>query len=70
VRLALDDGGRFLDVGETKRRKRMTSSELFGLTAGLVWQLAGERVEAIGADHVRSSDGRTIARNQKGPARG
>ena len=62
-RLALDDGGRFLDAwGGEAAEAGWTPGELFDVTAGLVWRLAGERVEAIGADHVRLSDGRMIRR--------
>ena len=62
-RLALDDGGQFLDAwGSEAADMGWTPGELFDVTAGLVWRLAGERVEAIGAEHVRLSDGRTIAR--------
>ena len=61
-RFALDDGGRFLDAwGNEAADMGCTPGELFDVTAGLIWRLAGERVEAIGADHVRLSDGRTIA---------
>ena len=62
-RLALDDGGRFLDVcGKEAAALGWTPGELFDVTAGLIWRLAGERVEAIDAYRVRLSDGRTIAR--------
>lgn len=57
-RLALDDGGRFLDpLGGEAAEAEWTSGKLFDVTAGLVWRLTGERVDAIGVDH-----GRTIAR--------
>ncbi len=42
-----------------------TPGELFDVAAGLVWRLAGERVHAIGAEHVRLEDGRTIARSKQ-----
>ena len=62
-RLALDDGGRFLDAwGNEAAEMGWTPGDLFDVTAGLAWRLAGERVETIGADHVRLSDGRTIMR--------
>ncbi len=65
-RLALDDGGRFLDAwGSEAAETGWTPGELFDVTAGLVWRLAGDQVDAIGADHVRLSDGRTIARREK-----
>ena len=64
-RLALDDGGRFLDFwGGDAAELRWTPGELFDVAAGLVWRLAGERVEAIGADHARLSDGRTLRRSE------
>ena len=62
-RQALDDGGRFLDAfGSEAAKLGWAPCELFEVTGGLVWRLAGERVEAIGADHVRLSEGRTMAR--------
>ena len=62
-RQALDDGGRFLDaLGNEAAELRWTPGELFDVRAGLVWRLAGERVEAIGADHVRLGDRRTLRR--------
>ena len=62
-RLALDDGGLFLDAwGADAAEMKWTPGELFGASAGLAWRLAGTRVEAVGADHVRLSDGRTITR--------
>jgi len=64
-RLALDDGGRFLDAwGNEAAEAEWTPGELFDVTAGLIWRVAGERVEAIGAEHVRLGDGRTIARGE------
>jgi hypothetical protein len=36
------------------------------VTAGLIWRLAGDLIEAIGADHVRLSEGRTMARKEAG----
>jgi hypothetical protein len=65
-RLALDDGGQFLDIWcEEVAALGWTPGELFDVTAGLVWRLAGGRVEAIDADHVRLTDGETIARARK-----
>ena len=67
-RLALDDGGRFLDAwGADAAATRWTAGELFdvprnGQPGGLVWQLKGERVNALGEDRVRLADGRTIKR--------
>jgi hypothetical protein len=69
-RLALDDGGRFLDAwGEDAAALGWTPDELFdvpreGRPGGLVWRLAGERVEALGADHVRLGNGRRIMRGE------
>jgi hypothetical protein len=60
-RCALDDGGKFLDTwAEEAAALDWTSGELFDLATGVIWQLAGERVEALGADHMRLSDGRII----------
>jgi hypothetical protein len=62
-RLALDDGGRFLDAwGGEAAEAGWTPGELFDVMAGLVWRLAGEQVDAIGVDRVRLNDGRTIMR--------
>jgi hypothetical protein len=62
-RLALDDGGQFLDAwGNEAADMGWTPGDLFDVTAGLAWRLAGERIEAIGADRARLSDGRTIMR--------
>ena len=72
-RLALDDGGRFLDAwGEYATALGWTPGELFdvpreGRLGGLVWRLAGERVEALGPAHVRLGDGRTIMRGESDP---
>jgi hypothetical protein len=63
-RLALDDGGRFLDAwGDEAAEVGWTPGELFAARAGLAWRLAGERVEAIGRNSVRLSDGRTFPRH-------
>ena len=65
-RLALDEGGRFLDAwGAEAATMRWTAGELFdvprdGRPGGLVWQLKGERVDALGEDRARLEDGRTI----------
>jgi hypothetical protein len=32
---------------------------------GLIWQAEGVRVEALGADHARLADGRTIMRSEE-----
>ena len=63
-RLALDDGGRFLDFwGSEAAELRWTPAELFDVTSGLVWRLASASVEALGPQHVRLSDGRTEKRS-------
>ena len=65
---ALDDAGRFLDGwGAEAAKMQWSAGELFdlpreGRPAGIVWQLKGERVDALGADHVRLSGGQVIAR--------
>jgi len=52
--LALDDGGRFLDLwGREAAQFGWTPAELFDARADLIWRLYGESVEAIYADHVR-----------------
>jgi hypothetical protein len=66
-RLALDDGGQFLDAwGEDAAALGWTSGDLFDVKGGLVWRLCGERVEALGPDHARLGDGRTIERGETG----
>ncbi len=60
-RLALDDGGLFLDGwGEDAAALGWTPGALFDVARGLVWRLSGGRVDALGADHARLNDGRTI----------
>src|SRR5271163_4790220 len=60
---ALDDAGRFLDAwGAEAAALQWNAGDLFdvpheGQPGGVVWQLKGERVDALGADHVRLSDG-------------
>jgi hypothetical protein len=62
-RLALDDGGRFLDDrGTLAAELQWTAGDLFdvprdGTLRGLVWLLKGKRVEALGADHARLAGG-------------
>jgi hypothetical protein len=64
-RLALDDGGRFLDAwGELAVDVGWTSENLFSPASGLLVRLEGATVETLGADHVRLDDGRTIWRSQ------
>lgn len=70
-RQALDDCGRLLDAfGAEAANAGWTPSELFGVRAGIVWRLAGERVEVIGRNGVRLSDGRTFARAYASDHRG
>ena len=62
-RLALDDGGLFLDArGNDAAELGWTPGDLFDVTAGLIWRLAGERVETIRRDRVTLSDGRMVMR--------
>jgi hypothetical protein len=67
-RRAIDDAGRFLDAwGPDAATMRWTVGELFdaprdGRPGGLIWQLTGERVRALGEDRAQLSDGRTIKR--------
>jgi hypothetical protein len=65
-RLALDDGGRFLDAwGEAAAEAGWTWENLFSPASGLLWGLHGATVETLGADHLRLNDGRTIWRSQR-----
>jgi hypothetical protein len=65
-RRAINDAGLFLDTwGADAAPMHWSAGDLFdvpraGRRGGLVWQLKGARVEALGADHVRASDGRVI----------
>jgi hypothetical protein len=65
-RLALDDAGRFLDDwGADAADMQWSPGDLFdvprpGRPGGLVWRLRGERVESLGWDHARLSDGRIL----------
>jgi hypothetical protein len=62
-RRAIDDAGRFLDAwGDEAAAIQWTPDELFNFARGLVWRLAGERVETLGADHARLGDGRIVER--------
>ena len=66
--LAVDDAGRFLDAwGSLAVGMNWSAGDLFdapkeGQPGGLVWELKGGRVGALGEDHARLSDGRTIER--------
>jgi CubicO group peptidase (beta-lactamase class C family) len=70
-RLVLDDGGRFLDSwGADAATMLWTAGELFdvphdGRAGGLVWQLKGERVGALGEERARLTGGRTIGRGAR-----
>jgi hypothetical protein len=69
-RQALDDAGRFLDTwGAVAAALRWGAGELFdvprgGRPGGLFWQLRGQRIGALGEDHARLGDGRTIMRRE------
>jgi hypothetical protein len=68
-RLAINDAGLFLDAwGGNAAAMGWGAGELFdvpraGRLGGLVWQLNGAGVEALGADRVRATDGRMILRD-------
>lgn len=70
-RLALDDGGRFLDAwGADAATMRWTAGELFavprgGCAGGLAWQLKGARVVALGEERTQLTDGRIIRRGRE-----
>ncbi len=65
-RLALNDGGPFLDAwGDDAAALGWTPGSLFDVASGLVWRLGGERVEALGAKLARLSDGRVVMRGEK-----
>ena len=60
-RLALADGRQFFNAwGDDIAALEWTPGALFDVASGLIWQLHGERVEALGADNVRLSDGRIL----------
>jgi hypothetical protein len=69
---AIDDAGLFLDAwGANAAAMQWSSDELFdvpreGRPGGLVWQLKGCRVSALGTDKARVADGRTIMRHLRG----
>ena len=70
-RSAVDDAGLFLDAwSEHAASMGWDACDLFdvprqGRSGGLVWQLRGERVDALGEDHARTAAGRTIERRRK-----
>ena len=65
---SINDAGLFLDAwGADAAAMQWTAGELFDLprgrlAGGLVWQLKGERVGALGEDRARLTDGRLIER--------
>jgi hypothetical protein len=69
-RQAIEDAGRFLDAwGADSETMQWTASELFdvpneGRPGGLIWQIKGERVDALGEHCARLADGRTILRSE------
>jgi hypothetical protein len=64
-RIALDDGGRFLDQwGFQAVELGWRPGELFEARAGLIWRLYGENIEAIYAYQVRLECGRVILRQE------
>jgi hypothetical protein len=71
-RQALDDGGRFLDTwGAYAAEWHWTAGELFdvlrpGQRGGLLWFIAGSKVEAFGPDHARLDDERVFDRQTIG----
>jgi len=68
--LAVNDAGLFLDKwGTLAADMQWSTGDLFdvpreGRPGGLIWRLRGERVEALGWDNARLSDGRTIMRGE------
>jgi hypothetical protein len=68
----INDAGVFLDGwGADAAGIEWSADELFdfpheGRPGGLVWQLRGERVGALGEDRARLTDGRTIKRRATG----
>lgn len=64
-RIALDDGGRFLDQWGSKAAEvDWRTSELLAARAGLIWRLCGERVAAIYADRALLTSGLVILRQE------
>ena len=68
---AVNDAGLFFDAwGKEVANFGWTAGDLLdvpraGCGGGLIWNLAGERVEALGADHARLGDGRVIMRREE-----
>jgi hypothetical protein len=64
-RLALDDGGQFLDQwGWQVAELDWRANELFVARAGLIWRLSGQVVEAVQADRVLLASGLVILRQE------
>ena len=69
-RRAIQDAGRFLDAwGADAETMQWTPGELVdaprnGRPGGLVWQLKGELVQALGEHRARLASGRTIVRSE------
>ena len=62
-RLALDDGGRFLDAwGSEAAKLGWTVGALFDVANGLIWRLAEGSVVELRAGSARTDGGRMIAR--------
>ena len=61
-RQALDDGGRFLDAwGSMAAEWQWSVADIFDVSAGLIWKIAGRAVEAFGPEYARFDDGEVIA---------
>jgi hypothetical protein len=62
-RQALDDGGRFLDAfGQKAALLDWTPRELFDVSAGVIWRLAGKRVLGVGTYRVLLHGGEGLDR--------
>jgi len=68
---AVNNAGLFLDAwGALAAELQWMAADLFdaprdGQPGGLVWRLEGERVETLGADHARLTNGRTTMRGEE-----
>ena len=61
-RQALDDGGRFLDAwGSMAAEWQWSVADIFDVSGGLIWKIAGRTVVAFGPEHARFDDGEVIA---------
>jgi hypothetical protein len=62
-RQALDDGGCFLDAfGQKAGQLGWSPRELFAVSAGVVWRLAGKRVLGVGTYRVLLEGGEGLDR--------